>query len=1022
MLVKSISRRIRNVCLGSAALVATPPGVMAQTGANGVETVVVTGTRIPRPEIDLPNPVTALSAEEIEHSGTTNLADFLKRIPALTGSLGDFQTNGYGSPSSADGSSLGGLNLLDLRNLGYVRTLVLIDGHRVVSSATGSAAVDVSSIPITLIDRVDVVTGGASAVYGADGVSGVVNFVMKHDLEGVHASAQAGTSQDGGGSKYRLTVSAGHNFDDDKANLTATYEISYQDHLFFTQRKFTNVGGYVSFVSNPNDPNDDPKIPDFIPTRDAQFLFSAPTGAIETDGPDFLNSVPDHLGNGQVFNLGTSVGGGSAIGSSGMPHAIDLQGDFQPTERRHIAQLNGKYDFSKYFRFSGEFKFAGVDTQALNIAPFDDFTVISSDNPFLPANVAALMAAGGGFGVLSEDYLQLRGQENDKRNTYRAVLDVTGDIPNPSFLSGFHYDLSYVYGQTDVDDVNLNNRVTDRFFAALDAVTDPGTGKPTCRSNLNPAAVPPDVSQVFGPDFVEFSDTSSSFSPSQFPATFTPGPNSGCVPFNPFDPNANNKASIAFMSMNTHVHGVLTQHVVSGFVGADIPAFQDWGFAKPLSVVLGGEYRRESSAATPDAITQTPGLFWVGGTSPVRGSYDVREVFGEASLTIFEKQRFLEELSFDLAARQSHYSTAGDSTSWKIGAVYSPIPAIRFRGTTAVAVRAPNIGELFAPQQNLFATVNDPCDANFVNNGTSFRVANCQAIENALGVPYTPGVTSVQTDQTTPNLVGGNPNLKAETARTLTAGVVLQPDFLPSFVATVDWYRVTITNAISAPAAQDVANECVDLSTINNPFCAQITRTPAGKFPGSISSVASQQINVAAFFTEGEDFKIVYHADTQDWFDENYGGLDFQIAGNHLESLTTTPLPGEAPIQSANTIAGGVDGTPAPTWQANLDIVWHLERFAIDYNLDWYDGVLAVTRQTFSAQPDIRAPQYIHVAPRYVQDIQLTYDAGSGWVVYGGINNLFYQKPSIGQSGYPVDPLGRFFYVGIRSDLDFGAF
>lgn len=988
---------------------------MAQPSDSSIETVVVTGTRIPRQEFDLPNPVSTLGAEDIEHSGTVNVTDFLKRLPALTGSLGDFQTNGYGTPASADGSSLGGLNLLDLRNLGYVRTLVLIDGHRVVSNATGSAAVDISTIPITLIDRVDVVTGGASAVYGADGVSGVVNFIMKHDLEGIHASAQAGTSQDGGGSKFRGTVSIGHNFDDSRGNVTLSLESSWQDHLYFTRRSFTRVGGFTSFVPNPNDPNDDPNIPDFIPTNDAQFIYTARTGAIDTD----LDGQPDHLGNGQVFNLGTDIGGGSAIGSSGMPYAEDLQGDFQPMERRYIGQINGTYRFSDALKINAEFKFAQVGTKSLSTAPFDDYAIISADNPYLPSNVASLIANNGlGLGLLMEDYLQLRNQEADKRNTYRGVIEASGQLPNPSFLSDLHYELSYVYGQTDVDDVNLKNRITDRFFAALDAVTNPATGRPTCRSNLDPAAVPPDLGILFG-DYPHFSDTSNRFDVSQYPATFTPGANSGCVPFNPFNPNADNAASIAFMTLDTHTRGALTQHVVSGFVGADIPIFQEWGFAKPLSVVLGAEYRREASATRPDAITQTPGLFWIGGTLPVRGSFDVKEVFGEASLTVLEHQPFAEELSFDVAGRQSHYSTAGDSSSWKFGGVYSPIGGIKFRATSAFAVRAPNIGELFAPEQNLFAFVNDPCDANFVNNGTSYRPANCQAIEAALGVPYTPGVTSTQTDQNVSALIRGNLALKPESARTLTAGIVLQPDFIESLMVSVDWYRVKITNAISAPTAQSVADECVDLSTINNPFCAQITRTATGNFPGSINRVLIQQINVAAFLTEGEDIKLVYHADLNDWFNADIGALDVSLVGNHLDTLATTPLPGENPIQSANTLGGGVDGAPAPSWQANLDLVWHLDAFTVDYNIDWFDGVLAVSKQNLAAQPDIYPQTYLHIGDRFVHDIQVRYDFATGWSAYAGVNNLFYQKPSLGQNGYPVDPLGRFFYVGVRADLDF---
>ena len=237
----------RNAILASAALlVAAPFGAIAD---DATETVVVTGTRIPRPEFDLPSPTMTVGSEQIEHSGTVDLGDYLKRIPALVGSLGNFQTNGYGTPASNDGSSLGGLNLLDLRNLGYVRTLVLIDGHRTVSESTGSSAVDINSIPLTLIDRVEVATGGASAIYGADGVSGVVNFILKHNLEGIQTRVQAGTSEDGGGSNFLTAISVGHNFDDDKGNVTVTFEGTYSDHLFFTQRRFTRVGGIQFFVT-----------------------------------------------------------------------------------------------------------------------------------------------------------------------------------------------------------------------------------------------------------------------------------------------------------------------------------------------------------------------------------------------------------------------------------------------------------------------------------------------------------------------------------------------------------------------------------------------------------------------------------------------------------------------------------------------------------------------------------------------------------------------------------------------------
>jgi iron complex outermembrane receptor protein len=998
-------------CLGASA-------ALAQSDNGGVETVIVTGTRIPRPETDSPSPVTSITAADIEHSGTLNLTDYLMRIPALSGSLNDFQTTGYNTPASADGSSLGGLNLLDLRNLGYVRTLVLIDGHRTVGQATGSSAVDIDSIPITMIDRVDVVTGGSSAVYGADGVSGVVNFIMKHDLDGIDARAQAGTSQDGGGSKFLVAASVGHNFDNGNGNVALTYEQSYQNSLFFTQRSFTRVGGFTAFVPNPANLKGKPgKIPANIPTNDAQFIFSAPSGAIDTD----WDGDPDFLGNGQHFKLGTDVGGGSAIGSSGQPYANDLQGDFLPQEHREIAQFQGDERFSRWFKVSTELKYAHVDTKSYNIAPFDDDIMITDKNAFLPANVAAAIVTNGflGTAALSEDYLDMRDSEKVDRDTYRAVFDVSGDLPLPDFLHDAHYDVSYVYGQSDINDYDDNNRNIDRFAAALDSIIDPATGDPACRSNVIPGAVPPTLKYYYGPGNNYFSDTQP-WLRSQFGTTFTPGPGSGCVPYNPFDPNYNNKAAIAWMTQRTDVTGFLTQQVVNGFVSFDLPQVQDLGLAKPVSFVFGGEWRRETSKSTPEAITEIANLFWDGGTLPVEGEYDVSEAFGEVSIPVLADRPFAKELTFDLAGRLSDYSTAGSNQSWKLDAVYSPFSFIKFRGTDAVAVRAPNIGELFAPNQQLYAFVNDPCDAHYINEGTSFRAANCQAIENALLGPgvYKAGISNVQTDQTTPNLIGGNPDLRPETARTLTLGAVIQPDFLPAFSATVDWYRVNITDAIEAPDAQQVADECVDLSTIANPYCAEVARTASGNFPGSIKEVTTKQINVASFFTQGIDFSATYHANLDDWFSTHLGSLDFHLIGNHMDIITTTPLPGQAPINSANYAYGGVDLGPTPYWSFNLDTVWTFNAWTVDYNVDWYDGVLNFDRQTVSSLPNVVAPQFLHTPAHDVHSLQVGYDIREGWNVYAGIDNLWYQKPSIGNNGLPAEPLGRFFYGGVKVNLN----
>ena len=983
--------------------------------ADNAETVLVTGTRIARPEVSAPSPIITLDAADLQASGSLNLGEYLTRIPALKGSLNDFNTSGYATPAASDGSSLGGLNLLNLRNLGYVRTLVLIDGHRTVSDSTGSAAVDVNTIPITLIERIDTDTAGDSAIYGADGVSGVVNFIMKHDLEGVSARIQAGAPQDGGGSKFLVAFSAGHNFDDGKGNITATFEGSYQDKINFTQRSFTKVGGRYFAVANPTEfasGVDNPATPDFIFANNAGYITSGYHGAIDVD----FDGIPDYQGNGQVFHYGTDIGNFSSLGGDGMPYAEDLQGDFQPINRRRIAEFGGHYDFASWLTLSADIRYGNIQTKSTSTAPFDDIAIISSDNAFLPPSLASIIAGNGGQALLAEDYLQLRNQEEVKRQTMRSLIEAKGDLGDPGWIKNLHYEISYVYGQTDVDDIFENNRVTDRFFAALDSVIDPATGQPTCRTNLNPAAVPPDLT-AFGASV--YSDTAPNFDSSRFGESFTPGPGSGCVAFNPFDPNANQPAAVNFVSARTHTLGVITQHDVNGYLAGDFPQLQNWGLLQgPVSVVLGGEYRKESSKSDIDP-NFSPDNLWAAVSNGVSGRFFVWEAFAEISIPVLKDQFLAKELTFDLAGRESSYSTAGDNSTWKVSGVWQPFDFIRFRGTEAYAVRAPNIGELFSPVQLGFALIDDPCDRLQVNNGTSFRVANCQALESSLGVPYTPGVTNLQTGASTQAFTGGNTALSPEEARTTTAGIVLTP--LDGLVITADWYNVNITRAIEALDAQTIAEQCVDLpSTVGNPYCTAVQRYgAAGAFPGALFSVSAQQINVAASNTAGLDLTLTYGIRSKDWLDDDYGNLRFHIIGNYLDKLRFIPLAGQPAVEGSGTSAGGADGGVAPKWSTNIDVIWDYARWSVDWNIDWTAAIYRGTRVAVLAQPDLYAQQYMRYPQRFQNDVQVSYLVNDNISAYVGIQNLFYQKPAIGAAAYPYDPIGRFFYLGFTAQTDY---
>ena len=618
--------------------------------------------------------------------------------------------------------------------------------------------------------------------------------------------------------------------------------------------------------------------------------------------------------------------------------------------------------------------------------------------------------------------------ERVSRDVYRGVLGAEGDLPLPEFFHDAKYDINYVYGQTNVDDVIEHNLAEDRYYAATDAVMGPNG--PTCRSNLNPAAIPPTT--VFGDGLF---DEVVGLPASMFGTTFTPGPGSGCVAYDPFVANSSqNLAATRWMTMSTPTNAFISQQDLNGFMRFDFPQVEDWGLAAPVSFVFGGEWREEASKSVSDPITrqmQIPGAptgstispFFSSGGPPVSGRFHVAEAFGETNIPLLADKPFAKELTFDIAGRVSDYSTAGTDETWKVDGVWSPISGIKFRGTDALAVRAPNIGELFAPLIQGFQGIQDPCDLQFINQGTPFRKANCQALENALLGPgvYTAGVTPVQQATTLPVYIDGNEALKPETARTMTLGTVIQPDFLPDLTLSADWYRVKIADAIESLSGQTIADQCVDLSTISNPFCAAVTRNGnSANIPGSIKQVVAQEINVSQFFTQGVDFTASYHANMDDWFGTHIGFLDIHLIGNHLDKLSFTSLTGQAAVNSSNVINGGADGGPAPYWQVNLDAVWTLDAWSFDYNVQWADSLLNFTRQQIASEPNIAAANYLRTPAQDIHSIQAGYTFADGWNVYGGINNVWYQKPSVNDygAGYPADPLGRFFYAGVKVDLN----
>ncbi len=954
-----------------------------ETGPGDNE-IVVTGSRIARPELSAPNPVQSFTAESFEQAGETNVTDFLIESPALVGS-----TSSQFSAGSNAGFQEAGLNLLNLRNLGENRTLVLVNSRRHVAAFPGTAAVDINTIPIALIDRIDVLTGGASALYGADAVSGVVNFILKRNFEGVRFRGQIGVSDEGDAGNRFASVVAGHNFLDGRANLTIAYDYNQQDRLHESRRDFAGdplKRFELLRQARPTDRPDVLDVPDRVFFNDVRWQDSSVDGAIDLTPFDF-DFVPEFTGSGGVYNRGTILpgSGGRTIGGSGTPTA-GYFGDFLPYTDRHNVNLLGSFEFSPAARLFAEAKY--VDSTAFTIAQpsFDFGLYLAPDNAFLQQRFGTARTADGAFVVGRDNFdfgtFGARGYR-DERETLRGVVGLDGKLSDH-----LRYELSYVYGRSKSTTLRNDDRVTDRYYAALDAVVGPD-GQITCRINLP------------GQTLIDENNYG------QAPTTFQPGQ---CVPLNVLGFKVASPAALDFILEDHITLSTVKQQVANGYVSGDLGFLFELP-GGPIGFALGVEYRKESSSTDPDERLQQGIFLDFSDVQPQRGEYDVKEVFGEVNIPLLKDIPFAENLSVGGAARYSDYSTIGSTTTWNVNGSYAPVRDVAFRGTYSRAVRAPNINELFQPLSGTFAFVTDPCDFNNVGSGSQFRQANCVSQLSALGLSpsqianFSPS-SDPEASTSRPGRSGGNPDLQEERARTWTAGVVLRPRFLPGFSLTADWYDIRLTGAINTFTATQAFSLCVDQPTLTNPFCNLIERDPT---TGFASGFTLRPENVAVFDTSGLDVTLNYRFTLS----PEIGTFNIRAVGGYLKNLTFINTPGADPDEDE----GEIDTDPAPRYLGTLDLTWTKGPVTLNYGLTWQSSLRRFTREQLVGNPDLSEPRFFRLKERWEHDLQLAYAVDDDFTFYGGVNNFTDEKPARGSTAYPVSPLGRYIYFGVRTTL-----
>lgn len=978
-----------------------PQAVAEEADANE-GAIVVTGSRIARPEADSPNPVTSISSETIRQSGLTNLTDLLVQNPALIGS--STSADAGGSTALFGGV---GINLLNLRNLGTERTLVLVNGRRHISGITGTSSVDINTIPNALIDRIDVLTGGVSAVYGADGVSGVVNFVLKRDFQGIDARFQAGVSSRGDTGNIYGSLTAGTNFADDRGNVALSYEYNRDERVPASARKTGRNFEAFSFRRNLADIPDVLNLPDRILYNDVRYADSSTNGAVDVD----IDFSPDFTGVGKPYNLGIRLPGSGGVVQGGDSTPIaGYQGDLQPETEKHNINLLGSFEFSPAARIFVEAKYVKTKNFSFAQPSFDFFTTIQADNPFIPAAIRNAIVPDaysnnlfGEPGILpdaifvSRDNFDLgvRG-EYAERDTYRGVVGVDGRLTD-----NLTYEVSYVYGQTKTRFLSTSYRLEDRYFAALDAVVGPN-GQTVCRSSLDPSAPGNDPNAII-------------IGAATTPVTFTPGANSGCVPLNILGEGVASQAALDWINVDLRNQVKIQQHVISGSISGDTGAVFELP-GGPVGFALGAEYRKEKSNFVPDPFLVQDALADLAAQFPETGSFDVKEAFAEINVPVLRDLPFAKLLQFGAAIRLSDYSTVGKTTTWKVDGTYAPISDIQFRATYSEAVRAPNLTELFAPQNGAFSFIDDPCDPDNVGEGTSFRLANCTAALAALGInindidPGTPGnqpFNPANDPQATASLPGrtiGTPFLDEETAKTWTAGVVLRPSFIPGLVATFDWYDIKLRDAITLGTAQELTDACADQPELDNQFCDLITRDPD---TGFVSDYLLRPLNVSEFATAGADFTINYGFKPND----NWGNFNLRFTGGYLDKLTFIPTPG-AEVDDDRTEAF------APKWNGTFDLTWTLGDVSLNYGVNYFSKTRRYTTEQIAANPDLVDPEFIFFREKWEHDLQVGFRTeDQRFNFYGGVNNLFDREPDVGSLNYPSNFRGRYFYAGVKVNL-----
>ena len=927
-----------------------------------LEEVIVTGTRIVRKDIESVSPVTVTTAEEIKQTGVTRIEDMMNQMPQVETSSTAMDSNGATGNAS-----------LDLRGLGSNRTLVLVNGHRLQSGGLNSIAPDLNQIPTALVKNVEVLTGGASTVYGSDAVAGVVNFIIDDKFEGFQISASTSGYQHNNRNKYMqgLMDAKGFTYPTGKSGFDEILRLdgTQQSVDLVMGGKLIDDNGHITAYANYR-------------TVDS-----------------LLQGARDYSGC-ALKTLGTSCGGSGTTplpnfylfpiigGSTDYNYELDkgLQSDgtlsdafntynyapinyYQRPDKRWSLGGFADYKLSDRSKAYMEFNYM-QDRTVAQIAEsgtfFNDEITMSCDSPLLSASQRAAIcdAFSAQTGGTVDHFAMLVGKRNVEggprqsqlsHNSMRVLAGIKGDLSN-----NWKYDASYQVGVVDSGQVYVNDLLADRVIDALDVVADPVTGELSCASGK-----------------------------------------AGCIPYQVFTPGAVTKDQADSLGGTGIRTGNLKQTILSGYLTGNLPVTLPAAI-NPIALVAGVEQRTESYQTQSDFVFAQGLLLGQGGPKPsVNGSYTVREAYAESVLPLIEGKAYAQNASLEFGIRTTNSSITSNSETWKVGLNYRPNDVFKLRAGFNKAIRSPNVYELFEPQNiGLWEGV-DNCA------GSNPKYSAAQCLNTGLtSAQY--GSSSLESPAGQYNaLYGGQVTVKPEEANTYTIGFVVTPS--EKLNITADYWDIKVDGFIDSPTPDLVIDACAE--TGSNKFCSLIHRSTTGSlWLGKSGYVDLLSTNLGYKHYRGLDVGADYSMSVLG------GNLDLKLQGTHMLKKFTQEIDGLASseVSCVGKFASGCYASPR--WRHNLQAMYSSSSAAWSAGLRWrYYGAIDNLDETVTG---LNA----HIGSQSYLDIPAVFKIGASSSLNMGINNILDKEPPlVGAGANPdnansfniYDTLGRYVYANL---------